>query len=113
MAMVTAKTTLFEADLQAMAALFKALSHPARLQILRFLAETKSCMSGDISEELPLSRTTVNQHLYELKEAGLIQGHIDGVKVNYCIDPVKIEAFKSMLESFLREIELPAGFCCK
>ena len=111
--MVTAKTTLFEEDLRATAALFKALSHPARLQILRFLAETKSCISGDISDELPLSRTTVNQHLYELKEAGLIQGNVDGVKVNYCIDPAKVKELKTLLVGFLKEIELPGNFCCQ
>lgn len=111
--MVTAKTTLFEEDLQEMAAFFKALSHPARLQILRFLAESKSCISGDISEELPLSRTTVNQHLYELKEAGLIQGTVSGVKVNYCIDPRKVRELKALLDKFLKEIQLPDNFCCK
>jgi ArsR family transcriptional regulator, arsenate/arsenite/antimonite-responsive transcriptional repressor len=111
--MVTAKTTLFEQDLRVMAAMCKALSHPARLQILRFLAETKTCISGDISDELPLSRTTVNQHLYELKEAGLIQGNVDGVKVNYCINPAMVTELKSILTGFLNEIDLPADFCCK
>ena len=80
--MVVSKTDLFTEVLQARANLFKALAHPARLQILQFVAETKTCISGDISEELPLSRTTVNQHLKELKDAGLIQGHVEGVKTN-------------------------------
>lgn len=111
--MVAAKTTLFEEDLQTMAAFFKALSHPARLQILRFLAESKSCISGDISEELPLSRTTVNQHLYELKEAALIQGTVSGVKVNYCIDLQKVKELKVLLDGFLKEIQLPDNCCCK
>ncbi len=71
--MVVSKTELFDQSLQEKANLFKALSHPARLQILQFLAKSKNCISGDISEELPLSRTTVNQHLTELKEAGLIK----------------------------------------
>src|SRR6059058_652724 len=64
----------------------KALGHPARIAILQYLAKKQSCMCGDIVEELPLSQSTVSQHLKELKEAGLIQGSIDGVKVCYCID---------------------------
>lgn len=64
----------------------KALAHPARIAILKFLSKKQSCMCGDIVEELPLSQSTVSQHLKELKEAGLIQGSIDGVKVCYCID---------------------------
>lgn len=64
----------------------KALAHPARIAILNFLARKSSCMCGDIVGELPLSQSTVSQHLKELKEAGLIKGTIDGVKVCYCID---------------------------
>ena len=79
--MVVSKTELFDEELQEQASLFKALAHPARLQILQFLAKSKNCISGDISDELPLSRTTVNQHLTELKEAGLIKGHVEGVKM--------------------------------
>jgi DNA-binding transcriptional ArsR family regulator len=64
----------------------KALAHPARVSILKFLAKQDSCMCGDIVEELPLSQSTVSQHLRELKEAGLIKGEIEGSKVCYCID---------------------------
>lgn len=103
--MVFAKTTLFDAKLQEGALFFKALSHPARLHILRYLSQIKSCITGDISEELPLGRTTVNQHLAELKKAGLIQGHVSGKKTNYCLNPKKIEQLKSFCESFFEEIE--------
>jgi ArsR family transcriptional regulator len=111
--MVVSKTELFDIVLQERANLFKALAHPARLQILRFLSETKTCISGDISEELPLSRTTVNQHLKELKDAGLIQGHVEGVKTNYCLDYEKVEEMKNALSEFLNEIQIPEKFCCK
>ena len=111
--MVVSKTELFTEVLQARANLFKALAHPARLQILQFVAETKTCISGDISEDLPLSRTTVNQHLKELKEAGLIQGHVEGVKTNYCLDYEKLEEMKKILLEFLDELEIPENFCCK
>ena len=92
--MVQAKSELFERSLTESANLFKALSHPARLQILQFLAESQSCITGDISDELPLSRTTVNQHIKELKEAGLIQGEIEGVKTKYCLNTEKIKELK-------------------
>jgi len=111
--MVIAKTDLFEETLQVRASLFKALAHPARLQILQFLAETKTCISGDISDELPLSRTTVNQHLKELKDAGLIKGHVEGVKMKYCLDAQKVNEMKNLLTSFLDEIELPDEFTCQ
>ncbi len=111
--MVVSKTELFTEVLQERAILFKALAHPARLQILQFLAETKTCISGDISDELPLSRTTVNQHLKELKDAGLISGHVSGVKMNYCLDYEKVAEMKEILKSFLDEIVLPKDFCCK
>jgi ArsR family transcriptional regulator len=111
--MVVSKTELFDEVLQERANIFKALAHPARLQILQFLARTKTCISGDISEELPLSRTTVNQHLKELKDAGLIQGHVEGVKMNYCLNYGKVMEMKDILAEFLDEIQFPETFSCK
>jgi len=102
--MAYAKTDLFDPKLNSCAVLFKALAHPARLAILKYLAEIKVCMTGDISDELPLSRTTINQHLKELKNAGLIQGRVDGVKVNYCLNPEKIKAFSELATSLFEEI---------
>lgn len=111
--MVVSKTELFDESLQQQANLFKALAHPARLQILQFLAATKNCISGDISDELPLSRTTVNQHLKELKDVGLIKGHIEGVKMQYCLDGERVKEMKNLLTSFLEEIQLPENFSCE
>ena len=108
------KVELFSTDLQESAAFFKALGHPARLAILKYLAETKVCISGDISNQLPLSRTTVNQHLKELKELGLIVGEIEGVKVNYCLNTKKIESVRNILQAFLEDINnnLDTSQCC-
>ncbi len=64
--MAEAKLELFDSDMQELAQMFKALGHPARLQIMHFLASAKTCFSGNIADEIPLSRTTVNQHLNEL-----------------------------------------------
>ena len=103
--MVQAKTELFSEELIEHPALFKALSHPARLQILQFLAGTNSCFSGDITEELPLSRTTVSQHLKELMDTGLIQGHVEGVKTNYCLNTDKIQKLGELTNSFFQNLE--------
>lgn len=110
--MVQSKTDLFDTGLAGMATLFKALAHPARLRILQFLAETPTCITGDISDELPLSRTTVNQHLKELKNAGLIQGHIEGAKTKYCLEPEKLKEMKMLMIGFWEEIEPAGDFSC-
>ncbi len=106
MAMTHSKTELFDKELQQAAHYFKALSHPARLAILRYLAEAQVCISGDISDELPLSRTTVNQHLKELKETGLIKGEIDGVRTNYCLNHEKIMELETVLHQFTHSINV-------
>lgn len=111
--MVQSKTELFDKTLIEQANYFKVLAHPARLQILKFLAETQSCITGDISDDLPLGRTTVNQHIKELKDAGLIQGHINGVKTNYCLNPEKLKYVKQLLNNFLQTIDSPKYICKK
>ena len=70
-----------------LAALAKAIGHPARVQILRILGRLTSCVCGDIVDELPLAQSTVSQHLKVLKEAGLIRGDVDGPRVCYCVEP--------------------------
>lgn len=102
--MVQAKTGLFEDQLVEAALLFKVLAHPARLKILQFLSESETCITGDISEELPLGRTTVNQHLKELKEIGLIQGHIEGSKTRYCLNPEKLRESEQLTALFFKEL---------
>ncbi len=110
--MAYAKTDLFDNKLNSAAVLFKALAHPARLAILQYLAETKVCITGDISGELPLSRTTVNQHLKELKNAGLIQGTVNGVKVNYCLNPCKIKELALMASAFFDILSVDIESAC-
>lgn len=111
--MAYAKIELFTTEFQKCSELFKALAHPARLAILKYLADTKTCITGDIADELPLSRTTVNQHLKELKDAGLITGTTEGVKTCYCLNLEKIKELKEMSETFINEINIPANFDCK
>jgi DNA-binding transcriptional ArsR family regulator len=98
------KIETFTPELQELAKFSKVLSHPARLAILQYLAETKTCISGNISDYLPLSRSTVSQHLKELKELGLIHGEIDGLKINYCLCGLKISKYKQMFDTFFRDM---------
>ena len=110
------KTEVFTNELQELAKFTKVLSHPARLAILQYLAETKTCISGDISDYLPLSRSTVSQHLKELKEFGLIKGEIDGLKINYCLCGSKILEYKQLFDVFFGEmttIDLNCDVNCK
>lgn len=83
---VTKTKTFTDRDV-AVAAAAKALAHPARIAILRYLIHRHSCVCGDIVSEIGLAQATVSQHLKVLKEAGYIQGEISGPSVCYCIDP--------------------------
>ncbi len=79
------KHTLQTAEQEIVARMAKALGHPTRIEILVFLASQNSCFFGDIHDELPIAKSTVSQHLKELRDAGLIQGEIEAPKVRYCI----------------------------
>jgi len=92
------------------ASLTKALGHPARVAILQFLAQQKGCICSAIVEELPLSQSTVSQHLKELKNAGLIKGDIDGPSVCYCIDEKAWNKAKKLLND-LFDNSNPANCC--
>lgn len=107
--MTYTKANQFSPEQQEVARLAKVLSHPARIAILQHLAQVKTCISGDISSALPLSRTTVSQHLTELKNAGLIKGEIDGLTVCYCINQEKYEKAKNLLVQLLASIKT----CCE
>ncbi len=76
--------------------LAKAIGHPARVRILRLLAERSGCVCGDIVDEIGLAQSTVSQHLAVLKEAGLIHGDVDGPRVCYCLAPEILRRFKML-----------------
>jgi DNA-binding transcriptional ArsR family regulator len=89
--MSQSKTFEFNKNDVELAEVAKALSHPARIKILKILNDLDSCMVGSIVDQLPLSQSTVSQHLKELKRVGLIQGEIEGPKICYCINPKVME----------------------
>lgn len=104
------KTAEFTKAQNELAVLTKALGHPARIAILQFLIKSKSCVCGDIVDELPLSQSTVSQHLKELKTAGLIKGDIDGPTVCYCIDAKAWEKAQKVIGGLFESYEGPS--CC-
>lgn len=110
--MGTTKTEGFTSKENKTAKYAKAFGHPARVAILKLLIEKQNCVCGDIVHELPLSQSTVSQHLKELKEAGLIKGSIDGAMVCYCIDEKEWSNAKKYLNE-LFELHVKANtHCC-
>lgn len=102
--MAVSKTSEFQPEHVRIARLFKALGHPARVEILQVLARRGTCVCGEIVDELPLAQATVSQHLKALKEVGLIQGRIEGPAVCYCIDAEAVAALRSAAVDYLRSI---------
>ncbi|RPH48127.1 MAG: ArsR family transcriptional regulator [Desulfobacteraceae bacterium] len=84
-------------DVDGFARICKALGHPARVKILKYLKEENRCICGQIVEILPLAQSTVSQHLKNLKEAGLVKGEVEGLCTCYCIDLKTLEDFKKMV----------------
>lgn len=79
----------------------KALAHPVRVYVMELLSEQSCCYSGDLSEVLPIAKSTLSQHLKELKEAGLIQGEIEAPKIKYCINRANFEEARQLLGALL------------
>ena len=98
------KTDYYTNAQNEIAVLAKALGHPARIAIIEYILKTSTCICGDIVNELSLAQPTISQHLKELKEAGLIKGDIDGVKICYCIDEKEWKnaqnIFNTLFESY-------------
>jgi len=90
----------------------KALSHPARVAILNLLLKKQACVCGDIVDELPLSQSTVSQHLKELKAVGLIKGDIEGASVCYCIDEKEWNKAKAQLNLLFDKLNMINTKCC-
>jgi ArsR family transcriptional regulator, arsenate/arsenite/antimonite-responsive transcriptional repressor len=97
--MTNNKSTEFDNEQQELAAFARVLSHPARVAIIQLLAKKKEIKTGDIYEFLPISRTTVSQHLKELKNIGIIKGTIDGLKIHYCLDMPKLIEIKTKINN--------------
>ncbi len=110
--MGTIKEQAYSEERKALAKLIKAIAHPARLTILDYLLRQKSCVCGDIVEELDLAQPTVSQHLKELKSVGLIKGTVEGRNICYCIDPNTYSKLRSELLGLLQPLEQGNSNCC-
>src|SRR6195952_2464558 len=93
------KTEIFTEEQNKLAVQLKAIAHPARIAILQHLIKADACICGDLVEELGLAQSTISQHLKELKNAGLIQGTVEGASICYCIDSKAWKQFKNELET--------------
>lgn len=81
-----------------MARYAKAMGHPVRMYVLNLLSKQSCCYSGDLSEILPIAKSTLSQHLKELKDAGLIQGEIEAPKIKYCLNRNNWEEAKKLFK---------------
>jgi DNA-binding transcriptional ArsR family regulator len=79
----------------------KAMGHPIRMFVLNYLAKQTCCYSGDLTEILPIAKSTLSQHLKELKKSGLIQGEIEAPKIRYCLNPEAWAEAKKLFKKFL------------
>jgi DNA-binding transcriptional ArsR family regulator len=111
------KIKFYTYDQEKLAQYGKALGHPARVFIMEYLANNsdKCCYSGDMAEELPIARSTLSEHLKELKKAGLIQGEITSPYIKYCINRASWEDAKTLMEHFFNRVSqsdnLKTGSC--
>jgi predicted transcriptional regulator len=105
------KTQIFTDEQNRLAVMLKAIAHPARIAILEQIIKANACICGDLVEELGLAQATISQHLRELKNAGLIQGTIEGVSVCYCIEPKAWALLQNQLNSFFNQVEMLKSCC--
>jgi predicted transcriptional regulator len=105
------KTEIFTDEQNALAVMLKAIAHPARIAILQQIIKANACICGDLVDELGLAQATISQHLKELKNAGLIQGTIDGVSVCYCIEPIAWAKLEKELQTLFQSYENLKACC--
>lgn len=107
------KTQHFTDEQNEIATLLKALAHPARVAIIEYLLSVDTCICNDIVAEINLAQPTVSQHLKELKNAGIIQGEIEGKSICYCVNPATLKKLEHFVDRLFQKIHpLENGKCC-
>jgi DNA-binding transcriptional ArsR family regulator len=109
--MGTTKSEIFTEKQNRMATMLKALAHPARIAIIEYLVKSKSCICGELVEELGLAQATISQHLKELKTAGIIKGTVEGTSVCYCIDEKVWKVYQQQMQQFFVSYEVKNSCC--
>lgn len=110
--MGTTKSEKFSKSQNEIAAVAKAIGHPARVAIIEYLMKVDACICGDIVDELPLAQATVSQHLKELKNAGIIKGNIEGNAICYCLDEKAVGKLNAFFEKMTSTLNRRSGSCC-
>jgi len=90
-------------DQKQVARFAKAMGHPVRMYVLQYLSSQACCYSGDLTDQLPIAKSTLSQHLKELKDAGLIQGEIEGPKIKYCINQENWKLAQKLFGQLLKD----------
>lgn len=107
------RTDLFSTEQNDLAIAAKGFAHPARVAIIQYLLKANTCINGDLVQELGLAQATISQHLRELKDIGIIQGSIEGSKVNYCINSVRWAEIEEQFQEIFTQFEKPStDHCC-
>jgi len=106
--MATVSPQVLAPEKERLAKMLKALGNPVRFRIVEFLARSQTCITNDIVRNTPLAQSTVSQHLKVLREAGLIQGEIEGPATSYCLNPEGLRWLKEHFDGWLPDIET----CC-
>jgi predicted transcriptional regulator len=106
------KTDLFTEAQNEIALAAKAFAHPARVAIIQYLLRSDTCINGDLVQELGLAQATISQHLRELKDIGIIQGTIEGSRVNYCINHNRWAEIKAQFNEIFNQLESSSSEDC-
>jgi len=96
------KEEVLTEDQKTLARYAKAMGHPVRMYVLEILSNQNCCYSGDLTDVLPIAKSTLSQHLKELKDAGLIQGEIEAPKIKYCLNQENWKVAQDLFKKFLR-----------
>ncbi|MGV3509237.1 MAG: ArsR/SmtB family transcription factor [Sphingobacteriaceae bacterium] len=105
------KSEIFTEEQNKLSQLLKSIAHPARIAILQHIIKANACICGDLVGELGLAQATISQHLKELKNAGLIQGTIEGVSVCYCINPQNWKMLEKIMGEFISSYKGKTNCC--
>ena len=97
------KEEVLTEDQKTLARLAKAMGHPIRMYVLELLSNQSCCYSGDLTEVLPIAKSTLSQHLKELKDAGLIQGEIEAPRIKYCLNQENWKMAQQLFAKFLKQ----------
>jgi predicted transcriptional regulator len=105
------RTDLFTKQQNEIASMARAVAHPARVAILQYLVKKNACVTNNLIDEFGLAQPTISQHLKELKNAGIIQGTVEGTSICYCINPKVWKQYKDLFNTFFKDINLELTHC--